>query len=100
MLIGSYRTYMSSESSVVQEKMEENRKALNADVAGYMQISKIELYPEEFEKTPTKKIKPKMMPSNDALIRPPCEVWFTSAKLFSDMAAPRLAETAARFNCS
>jgi long-chain acyl-CoA synthetase len=39
------------------EKMEENRKALNAGLSAYMQISKIELYPEEFEKTPTKKIK-------------------------------------------
>jgi len=38
-------------------KMEENRTALNAVMPSYMQLSKIELYPEEFEKTPTKKIK-------------------------------------------
>lgn len=38
-------------------KMEENRTMLNAVMPSYMQLSKIELYPEEFEKTPTKKIK-------------------------------------------
>ena len=38
-------------------KMEENRTTLNAVMPSYMQLSKIELYPEEFEKTPTKKIK-------------------------------------------
>ena len=41
----------------LQEKMEENRKALNRQLPIYSRITKIELYPEEFEKTPTKKIK-------------------------------------------
>ncbi len=41
----------------ITEIMEENRKALNALLPGFISISKIELYPEEFEKTPTKKIK-------------------------------------------
>jgi len=41
----------------LQEKMEENRKALNEQLPIYSRINKIELYPEEFEKTPTKKIK-------------------------------------------
>ena len=37
--------------------MEENRKALNAIVASYESISKIQLFPHEFEKTPKKSIK-------------------------------------------
>lgn len=37
--------------------MEENRKALNAIVAGYETVGKIKLYPNEFEKTPKKSIK-------------------------------------------
>jgi len=37
--------------------MEENRKNLNTLLPSYSAIVKIELYPEEFEKTPTKKIK-------------------------------------------
>ncbi len=41
----------------LQEKMEENRKTLNEQLPIYSRINKIELYPEEFEKTPTKKIK-------------------------------------------
>jgi long-chain acyl-CoA synthetase len=41
----------------LQEKMEENRKALNEQLPTYSRITKIDLYPEEFEKTPTKKIK-------------------------------------------
>jgi long-chain acyl-CoA synthetase len=41
----------------LQEKMEENRKTLNRQLPVYSRINKIELYPEEFEKTPTKKIK-------------------------------------------
>jgi len=43
--------------SDLQAKMEENRKLLNEQLPKYSRISKIELYPEEFEKTPTKKIK-------------------------------------------
>jgi long-chain acyl-CoA synthetase len=38
-------------------KMEKNRKILNQELPSYISISKIELYPEEFEKTPTQKIK-------------------------------------------
>lgn len=37
--------------------MEENRKALNQMVAPYESLSKIQLYPTEFEKTPKKSIK-------------------------------------------
>jgi long-chain acyl-CoA synthetase len=39
------------------EKMEANRQILNEQLPAYSRIHKIELYPEEFEKTPTKKIK-------------------------------------------
>ncbi len=38
-------------------KMEENRAALNVILPSYAAISRIDLYPEEFEKTPTRKIK-------------------------------------------
>lgn len=41
----------------LQKKMEENRSALNESLPAYSRITKIDLYPEEFEKTPTKKIK-------------------------------------------
>lgn len=41
----------------IKEKMEENRKKLNENLPVYSRITKIELFPEEFEKTPTKKIK-------------------------------------------
>jgi len=41
----------------LQEKMEENRQTLNTQLPGYSRLMKIELYPEEFEKTPTRKIK-------------------------------------------
>ena len=37
--------------------MEENRKMLNSIVASYETLSKIKLYPHEFEKTPKKSIK-------------------------------------------
>jgi len=37
--------------------MEENRKMLNSMVAAYESVSKIQLYPHEFEKTPKKSIK-------------------------------------------
>ena len=39
------------------EKMETNRKTLNKTLPAYSALSKIELYPREFEKTPTRKIK-------------------------------------------
>jgi len=41
----------------LEEVMEENRKMLNAVVASYETVSKIQLYPYEFEKTPKKSIK-------------------------------------------
>lgn len=41
----------------LEELMEENRKTLNSIVASYESISKIQLYPHEFEKTPKKSIK-------------------------------------------
>lgn len=37
--------------------MEENRTTLNAELPAYSQISRIKIYPEEFEKTPKKSIK-------------------------------------------
>jgi len=37
--------------------MEENRKALNNQLAAYEQVVKIKLYPHEFEKTPKRSIK-------------------------------------------
>ena len=41
----------------LEELMEENKKTLNSIVASYEAISKIQLYPHEFEKTPKKSIK-------------------------------------------
>ncbi len=37
--------------------MEENREELNKRIPSYSSVSAIKIYPEEFEKTPTKKIK-------------------------------------------
>jgi long-chain acyl-CoA synthetase len=41
----------------VEQLMEENRKSLNTRLPGYCQISRLKVLYEEFEKTPTKKIK-------------------------------------------
>jgi long-chain acyl-CoA synthetase len=41
----------------LHEKMEANRQTLNYQLPVYGKLTKIELFPEEFEKTPTKKIK-------------------------------------------
>ena len=41
----------------LERVMEENRVALNAELPGYCQLSKMKIYPEEFEKTPKKSIK-------------------------------------------
>ena len=41
----------------LEKVMEDNRIALNAIVASYESIAKIQLYPNEFEKTPKKSIK-------------------------------------------
>lgn len=45
------------ESTQLDVLMEENRKELNAMIASYESVSKIKLYPNEFEKTPKKSIK-------------------------------------------
>ena len=41
----------------IERVMEENRVALNAELPAYSQVSKMKIYPEEFEKTPKKSIK-------------------------------------------
>ncbi len=38
-------------------KMEENRQTLNAELPPYAAVARVDLWPEEFEKTPTRKIK-------------------------------------------
>ena len=43
--------------SDIEAVMEENRTTLNAELPAYSQISRIKIYPEEFEKTPKKSIK-------------------------------------------
>ena len=44
-------------NSDLDKVMEENRVALNTMLPAYCQISKMKIYPEEFEKTPKKSIK-------------------------------------------
>lgn len=44
-------------NSDIEAAMEENRTTLNAELPAYSQISRIKIYPEEFEKTPKKSIK-------------------------------------------
>lgn len=44
-------------TSDLERVMEENRQVLNQMLPGYSQISKMKVYPEEFEKTPKKSIK-------------------------------------------
>jgi len=41
----------------MEEKIEDIRAEINRELPQYSKINKMELYPEEFEKTPTKKIK-------------------------------------------
>ncbi len=41
----------------IEVAMEENRITLNSELPAYSQISRIKIYPEEFEKTPKKSIK-------------------------------------------
>ena len=41
----------------MERLMEENRVLLNSTLPAYSQISKMKVYPEEFEKTPKKSIK-------------------------------------------
>ncbi|MCF0160609.1 MAG: AMP-binding protein [Bacteroidaceae bacterium] len=47
----------SMNASLIAHQMEENRKALNAQVPAYEQLTSIEVRYEEFEKTPKKSIK-------------------------------------------
>ena len=44
-------------SQQLEEVMENNRNELNATLPVYSQITRIKLYPEEFEKTAKKSIK-------------------------------------------
>ncbi len=46
-----------ADEAQLRDKMEANRRELNKRLPSYCAISKIELYPKEFEKTPTRKIK-------------------------------------------
>lgn len=41
----------------IEQAMEENRVALNTELPGYSQISRVRIFHEEFEKTPKKSIK-------------------------------------------
>ena len=41
----------------IEQAMENNRIALNAELPGYSQVARIRIQPEEFEKTPKKSIK-------------------------------------------
>jgi len=41
----------------VETRMENNRQELNQKLPGYCQIARLKILYEEFEKTPTKKIK-------------------------------------------
>ena len=41
----------------IEKAMEENRVTLNSELPAYSQISRVKIYPEEFEKTPKKSIK-------------------------------------------
>ncbi|MDR0988188.1 MAG: AMP-binding protein [Prevotellaceae bacterium] len=41
----------------IERVMEENRLALNAELPAYSQLTKMKIYPEEFEKTPKRSIK-------------------------------------------
>ena len=41
----------------IEKAMEENRRTINMELPAYSQITKVKIYPEEFEKTPKKSIK-------------------------------------------
>ncbi|MCB0283632.1 MAG: AMP-binding protein [Calditrichaeota bacterium] len=47
----------SLDNETLEKKIEEGRVYINSTLPGFANINKFELYPEEFEKTPTKKIK-------------------------------------------
>ena len=44
-------------NDMLEAAMEQNRRDVNAQIASYEQLSKVKLYPHEFEKTPKKSIK-------------------------------------------
>ena len=46
-----------NDNDSIAKAMENNRIALNNELPGYSQISRVKIYPEEFEKTPKKSIK-------------------------------------------
>ena len=52
-----YETAGSMTSKELENIMEQNRKDVNLELASYEQLTKIKLYPHEFEKTPKKSIK-------------------------------------------
>ncbi len=57
-----YPDYEAMDSEGIEERqlkdiMQDNRKKLNQNLPQYSRLNKFELYPEEFEKSPTKKIK-------------------------------------------
>src|SRR5574344_114146 len=45
------------DNAAIEKVMETNRVAINATLPNYSQISKVKIYPEEFEKTPKRSIK-------------------------------------------
>ena len=51
----AYANGMSPED--IEKAMETNRTLLNSELPAYSQISRVKIYPEEFEKTPKKSIK-------------------------------------------
>ena len=56
-LIGCFCKDSCNLNEDIEQIMEENRVALNDTLPAYSQISKMKIYPEEFEKTPKKSIK-------------------------------------------
>ena len=45
------------DNKAIEDMMETNRVAINQELPAYSQISRVKIYPEEFEKTPKKSIK-------------------------------------------
>lgn len=54
------------DKNALEDAMNDNLKLLNSMVAGYEQVSKIQIYPKEFEKTPKKSIKRYLYTANFA----------------------------------
>ena len=51
----AYAQKLSNED--IEKAMEENRRTINVELPAYSQITRVKIYPEEFEKTPKKSIK-------------------------------------------